>query len=340
MGGKTRRAPGLLPELSDSCPLGAVAVGAIELWRSAGSGGLLMLVGDERRAEALGALCYALAPEADPLVLPATDVLPYDGLRPSRTVAGRRASVLRRLAGSARQPLVFATADAALQRVPVPAAWVGATTSLRIGSLLDPEQLRASLERAGYELDARVDEPGEFAIQGQAIDVFPAGGLTPIRIAHAGGRVTGLSRYDPATQRTGGQVVELVLDAMDESLVASGALGVGNNGADRAEGTTSWFDYLPQSLLLIERAAASRASAWLDLVREAFESRRAVPALRPMLSISHRKNGTRISRPGDQWSCPAAAERRTRRFRDFAPDLLRAENYGGSSRCNGSAALT
>jgi transcription-repair coupling factor (superfamily II helicase) len=280
MSGTLRHAPTLPPEISESSPLGAVAVCVIELWQLAGQDGLLVLAGNERRAEALGALSYALAPHSDPLVLPAADVLPYDGIQPSRTISGRRSSVLRRLAGSPRRPLVLATADAALQRVPGPADWDGATTTLRVGGEVDSDQLRALLEKSGYELDSRVDEPGEYAIQGQAIDIFPAGGLTPIRAAHADGVVTGLSRYDPATQRTSGEIAELMLDPMDEFLVAGGPLRVASNKSGLEKLGASIFDYLPRSLVLIESAAVSRAAAWLELVREAFESRREVPALR------------------------------------------------------------
>src|SRR3954465_6581871 len=110
------------------------------------------------------------------------------------------------------EPLVIATPEAALQRVPPRSIWRGATLTLRAGEEISLEALRRFLERTAYALDTLVDEPGEAAMHGQTVDVFPAGGLGPVRIDVTDGRVTAISTYDPATQRTT-EAVSVVLDA-------------------------------------------------------------------------------------------------------------------------------
>ncbi len=63
-------------------------------------------------------------------------------------------------------------------------------------------EIEAFLRRTGYGLDMLVDEPGEAAVHGHVVDIFPAGALGPVRIEHEDGRVTRIDSYDPATQRT------------------------------------------------------------------------------------------------------------------------------------------
>ncbi len=261
------------PEVSDDSPLGAVAVLCLEAWKAAPHG-LLVLAGSELRAERLGVMLHALAPETMPMVLPAWGTVPNDGIPPSRQVRGRRASVLRRLGGKPERPLVLATADAALQLVPSPEAWADTALALQPGIALEPDALKQFFERAGYDLDARVDEPGEYAIQGQAIDVFPAGGLSPVRIVYSDGAIAALSSYDPATQRTSAELAEIVLDPMNELLIGEG------NVQDGAPPAASLFDYLPHAHVMIDGGVEARAAAWLEQVAEALQSRNAVPALR------------------------------------------------------------
>ncbi|WP_170984336.1 TRCF domain-containing protein [Rhodoligotrophos defluvii] len=244
-------------------------------WHRADPGGVLVLSVDERRAERLGAVLHALDATCEPLVLPRWDVLPYDGALPSRTVTGRRASVLRRLADNIDKPLVLASADAALQRVPPRHAWAGASLAVRLGDRIADDQLRTFFERAGYVVDVLVDEPGEVAIQGQMLDVFPAGALGPVRIGHQGGRITSIQSYDPATQRTGGDLDAVVLDPASELFVLRNS-----QASDAAPMGASLFDYLPRSALIRDGKIDQRAAAWLRQVREARESERELTALR------------------------------------------------------------
>jgi transcription-repair coupling factor (superfamily II helicase) len=97
---------------------------------------------------------------------------------------GRRMHALLCLACERPAPcLVITTVDATLQRVPPPSALVGVRYRLVPGAALDLDDLRVQLQRAGYVLEERVDEPGELAIRGEVIDIFPAGADYPVRIA-------------------------------------------------------------------------------------------------------------------------------------------------------------
>ncbi|MFL9826737.1 DEAD/DEAH box helicase [Rhodoplanes sp. SY1] len=262
--------PGASPKIlqgatiASGSPLGAIA--AFVLSRHADTDNILVLMESERRAEMLGAILNAFDPDCGAMVLPRADVLPYDGHDPSPAVAGRRASVLRRMAQHGRT-IVIATPDAVLQRVPTPDAWADAVFAVRVGQTLDLAALRDFLARGGYDVEARVDDPGEANLTGQVVDVYPAGALGPVRIEHADGSVVALSAYDPLTQRTTGELDNVMLDVASENCVQNDT-----------EAQASVFDYWPEALVLVHPGADVRAAAFLQSVRDAWETRRNMPA--------------------------------------------------------------
>ena len=155
------------------------------------------------RLERIGRLAAALADGVEVIVLPAQDVLPYDFVPPSPAVIGRRVKALTDLARAPTAPrLLLTSATAALQRVRPAIVWQEATVTLHVGDELDPDGLRAALAQRAYHWDERVDEPGDVAIRGQVIDVFPAGGHMPARLHLQDGRITAIGSVDPVTLRT------------------------------------------------------------------------------------------------------------------------------------------
>ncbi|MFC7553230.1 hypothetical protein ACFQU7_14770 [Pseudoroseomonas wenyumeiae] len=78
--------------------------------------------------------------------------------------------------------------------------------------MLDLEAVQHRLLCLGYRLDARVDEPGEAAVHGAVLDIFPAAEeAQPCRIEHAEGRIAAIRRYDPLTQRSVAEVEAVTL---------------------------------------------------------------------------------------------------------------------------------
>src|SRR5215468_518600 len=92
--------------ISSSSPLGMMALHLLGQWKKSGRSGVVFLAENENRAERLGAVVHALDPSCDVLVLPRLNTLPFDQLEPSREIAGRRSSVLRRLAKPAKPILL------------------------------------------------------------------------------------------------------------------------------------------------------------------------------------------------------------------------------------------
>ncbi|MEG8222831.1 helicase-related protein [Sphingomonas sp. HH69] len=180
---------------------------ALMLLDALDAGDLLYLADDEQHAEAVADALKSLAPDDHVVFLPSSDTLPGDSAPASPSNIGKRVAALRhlrRLAEDAkRRPLVtIMSGEGAARLYADPATFDAAPPSLRVGESIDPTDFAADMERLGYVADDRVDEPGEVAVRGEVIDIFPADAGLPARIDVADGRVVAIRRYDQITQRT------------------------------------------------------------------------------------------------------------------------------------------
>src|SRR5215475_9932790 len=133
-------------EISTSSPLGMLALHLREQWKKSGRDGLVFLAEDESRAERLGDLVHALDPSLDVLVFPRLNNLPFDELEPSREIAGRRSSVLRRLARKKKPILLVSTAEAIMAQLPLPASWSRISLSLKVLASYAEQGLKGRME--------------------------------------------------------------------------------------------------------------------------------------------------------------------------------------------------
>lgn len=168
---------------------------------------VVFLADDDQQADALAATIRALMPDSLVVHLPSSDALPGDVAPASPANIGRRVAALRALRraqqaqGSSPLALVL-SGEAAARLYPAPAAFDSAPPALRAGDRLDVDAFAAEAAEIGYYADDRVDEPGEMAMRGDVIDIFPADAGLPARLDIADGRISALRAYDPVTQRT------------------------------------------------------------------------------------------------------------------------------------------
>jgi len=162
-------------------------------------------------------------------------------------------SLLRHGRHDARRPLLIACTPASLaRRSPAPEAAAQAELVVRKGDQLE---LRAFAKRLsedfGYDHEALCEQPGEYALRGGILDVYPLNAQMPVRIDLFGDKVESLRPFDPATQRSEGEVDGLVICApRDDSGSATDA---------------PFFHHLPTDALVIsvERAQEDVAVAAL-----------------------------------------------------------------------------
>ena len=179
---------------------------------------LYVLIADgARELERLTAELRFFAGAALPLLrLPDWEVLPYDLFSPHPDIISERLQTLFELPHTRHGCLIVA-ADTLMQRLPPRSYVQGRAFELATGQALALEPFRQRLTEAGYASVSQVVSPGEFAVRGSLLDVFPMGAATPLRIDLFDDEIEAIRRFDPDTQRS--------LDTLDERAAAAGARG-------------------------------------------------------------------------------------------------------------------
>jgi transcription-repair coupling factor (superfamily II helicase) len=135
------------------------------------------------------------------LTLPDWEVLPYDLFSPHPDITSERLKTLYELP-RIRNGFLVVAADTLLQRL-APIAYVqGRAFELKVGQTLGLEPFRERLVEAGYASVSQVTAPGEFAVRGSLLDVFPMGAESPLRVDLFDDEIEAIRRFDPETQRS------------------------------------------------------------------------------------------------------------------------------------------
>ncbi|HEV7253025.1 MAG TPA: DEAD/DEAH box helicase [Mesorhizobium sp.] len=263
-------------------PSAAVASRLVEPVRAAGARGLLHLASSEVAADEIARAFKSLVPEAEVVVLPPWDCLPYDTVPPSRECMGRRASAIQALSRPAdRLRLFVVSVEAALGRVPPADRLASGFTHAKVGDNIDREAFRAQLTRAGYVLDDRVDEAGEAAVLGQVLDIFPSDAARPVRVLlDEDDRVAEIHAYDPVSQRTDEPIEEVRIAPAAELILGADE----EPGPARREGMEQTllqaglplqtvFDLLPEAAIMITPGFHERLETAATLIADAREAR-------------------------------------------------------------------
>ncbi len=182
---------------------------------------LLYVTRDAQRSTALAALVGFFAPEIEVLTLPAWDCLPYDRVSPNGSVVAERLATLHTLAqGPSGKPrLVLVSANAFVQKLPPPDSVRASHLVLKASARVDRDGLLQHLERNGYQRVGTVVEPGDYAVRGGLIDLFPTGSAEPVRLDFFGATLESIRRFDPATQRTTDRLKTIELGPVSEVLL-------------------------------------------------------------------------------------------------------------------------
>ena len=153
---------------------------------------------------------------------------------------GARATLLEGLKQAARLragaiDILAADLAQALAPLPPPRALDENRLTLAAGDRADLTALSDRLAESRYERTAAVERPGEYAVRGGILDLFPLTEDRPARIEFAGRAVESVRTFDPATQAS----LEKV-ERLDLHLVPAAA----------ADAATA-FDYLPPNACVV-----------------------------------------------------------------------------------------
>jgi len=288
-------------------PEGADALVLAELARTTGGQDILHVARDGQRLERLQDGLRFFAPEREVLVFPAWDCLPYDRMSPHPDIVAERLETLVRLAtpkkAGAPARIVLASVGAALQRVPPRSLYAEAAVMLRKGQTIDADWLTGFLGQNGYGRAETVMEPGEFAMRGGLVDLFPPGTAEPLRLDLFGDVLEEIRSFDPMSQRSTGTRDEVVLLPVSEVLLTKESISrfrggyrelFGNPADDplyeavsagqRHVGMEHWLplfherletllDYCPEALVTADHQVSEAFDARHELITDYYDAR-------------------------------------------------------------------
>ena len=179
----------------------AVAIAATSARHSAP---LLVIARDNHTAHQLEADLHTLLGTDTTLPVlnfPDWETLPYDRFSPHPDIVSQRLATLARLPALTRGIVVVPVATL-MQRIAPRRHVLGNRFEFRLGQHLDLDHEKRRLESAGYRHAQQVFDPGEFAVRGGLLDVYPMGAQTPFRIELLDAEIDSIRIFDPESQRS------------------------------------------------------------------------------------------------------------------------------------------
>ncbi|HJU27119.1 MAG TPA: DEAD/DEAH box helicase, partial [Rhodanobacteraceae bacterium] len=166
---------------------------------------------DTHAARALEDELSVFAGDLPVLHFPDWETLPYDLFGPHPDIVSQRIATLYRLPNVRRGVLVVPVATL-MQRLAPRSHVAGSGLSIARGQKFDLAGEQRRLEACGYRNVPQVNEPGDFAVRGALIDIFPMGTREPYRVELFDEEIDSIRSFDPETQRSLQQVdaVELL----------------------------------------------------------------------------------------------------------------------------------
>jgi transcription-repair coupling factor (superfamily II helicase) len=140
-------------------------------------------------------------PGLEVALFPDWETLPYDTFSPHQDLISERLATLWKLQQRQGQVLVL-PASTALTRLAPPSFLAATTFQFKQKTRLDEVKLKAQLTLAGYQHVSQVVSPGEYAVRGGLIDLFPMGSPVPYRVDLFGDEVDSIRTFDPDSQRS------------------------------------------------------------------------------------------------------------------------------------------
>ncbi|MEY4363599.1 MAG: hypothetical protein RLZZ24_951, partial [Pseudomonadota bacterium] len=141
------------------------------------------------------------APSLRCVLFPDWETLPYDSFSPHQDLISERLATLWRILQHDAD-VVLVPATTALYRLAPPSFLAAYTFEFKVRQALDEAKFKAQLTMAGYAHVSQVVSPGEYAVRGGLIDLFPMGSNVPYRVDLFDNEIDSIRTFDPDTQRS------------------------------------------------------------------------------------------------------------------------------------------
>ena len=266
---------------------------------------IIFVARDDKRLDLMRKSLWFFSPNIPILDFPSWDCLPYDRVSPNADVSSARMATLAALSSGFEAPIVLLTTlNAITQYIPNRTIVSNNSFVAIVGRTINVKELRSYFSKMGFVQTPTVTEPGDYAIRGGIIDVFPPGEIGPVRMDLFGDELESARRFDPVTQRTVenldriefAPVSEVILDdvsinrfrnnyrkefgsaGLDDPLYEAVSAGRKHQGYEHwapyfHDGMETIFDHLPNAVIFMdENIERIHTSRW-DGINDQYEAR-------------------------------------------------------------------
>ncbi|WP_224814882.1 transcription-repair coupling factor [Hasllibacter sp. MH4015] len=314
--------------------------------REAAKGPVLHIARDDKRLRAMATALAFFDPSMPVLQMPGWDCLPYDRVSPQAEISAARMATLATLAaGLSGSFVVLTTLNAATQYVPPRDLLATSAFVAQVGGQINETALRQFLVRMGYVQTPTVTEPGDYAVRGGIIDVWPPGEDSPVRLDLFGDVLDGARRFDAATQRTTQTLDRIELAPVSEVILDEAAIArfrqnyrveFGAGGSEdplyeavtagrKAQGMEHWlpffherletlFDYVPDATITLDDQSTPQRIARWDSITDQYDTRKTALTQKGRLDTVYKPAPPELLYLDDAAWTKAVADRRVMQF--------------------------
>ncbi len=189
--------------------------------------------------------------EKEVLLYPAKDIIFYSADIHGNAIVRDRLRVLSRLIEN-RGATIILSLDGGMDRL-LPLQLVKERIlSVDINSCIKLTEFTEALIHLGYERQAQVEAPGDFAVRGGIVDIFPLTEDAPYRIELWGDEIDSIRTFDVSSQRSIEQVEKLVIYPAAEIIPDEARLRAGIRKLEAEE--KEYYKYLREQFKTEEAA--------------------------------------------------------------------------------------
>ncbi len=246
-----------------------------------------------------------LEPEAEVLAFPAWDTVPYDRASPNSQIISQRLKTLSSVLQNKGKQIIVASVSSVMQKVVPQSVFDQSNMQIKVGQTLNVGLFTDFVISNGYQRVEQVLEPGEFALRGDIIDIFPTGTEQPLRIDLFSEEVERIRTFDVISQRTTGQLDEYTIGIASEVMLTPASVKTFRekyralSGSDfqnteiyeavsqgqNYSGIENWlplfyeqdlptiFDYLPDAIIVIGTSVESAVTSKQESIKDYYQAR-------------------------------------------------------------------
>lgn len=178
---------------------------------------ILIVVSDENRAQQIYSSLVELFEENMVHFFPVEPLLETQAAVSSLDELSQRLDAMSFLL-TKQKGIVISTPQALQYPLPAAIKFKANSLTLKVNQVCNLSKICDFLVRCGYKRDDLVANPGEFALRGDILDIYPINIAYPYRIEFFDDEIDNIRTFNPVSQRTKDSLTEVVIEPADDQL--------------------------------------------------------------------------------------------------------------------------